>query len=116
MNDPTPSASEQALNESLIRLEAKIDVVLSRHEGKIDDLTRRQGEQSAVLRDHDSRITANALTTAETRAQVSALSADVKAVEQTAKDRSNGLAGWAAVIVAIVAVVLSPILTALLTH
>lgn len=116
------------VRESLIRLEAKIDVVLSRHEGKIDDLTRRQGETSSTLREHDSRITANALTIAETRALVTSTQADVQTlrndvdravaeIKQLVVDsRPKNIPSWVAVGVAALAVVLSPILTALIAH
>ena len=61
--------NDRKVGDSLIRLEAKIDVVLGRHEARIEDLVRRQGETSSTLREYDSRITANALTIAETRGQ-----------------------------------------------
>lgn len=123
MADETSSVSE-----SLIRLEAKIDVVLSRHEGKIDDLTRRQGETSSTLREHDSRITANALTVAETRALVTSTQAematfrtevarDVTDIKQLVIDsRPKNIPSWVAVGVAALAVVLSPILSALINR
>jgi hypothetical protein len=116
------------VNESLIRLEAKIDVVLSRHEGKIDDLTRRQGETSSTLREHDSRITANALTIAETRALVTSAQADmmtfrsdvardVADIKQLVVDsRPKNIPSWVAVGVAALAIVLSPILSALIVR
>lgn len=129
----------QRLAESMIRLEAKIDVVLSQHEGKIDDLTRRQGETSSTLREHDTRITANALTIAETRGQAAAAQADVKLlrnevtrdvseikeavnkqigdVKQIITDsRPKNIPSWVAVGVAAMAIVISPILTALIQH
>lgn len=121
-------ASNGEVRESLIRLEAKIDVVLSRHEGKIDDLTRRQGETSSTLRDHDSRITANALTTAETRSLVSSTQADLQTFRSdvdrkvdeikrlVVDSRPKNIPSWVAVGVAALAVVLSPILTALIAH
>lgn len=117
---------DRTLNESIIRLEAKIDVVLSQHEGKIDDLQRRQGETSSTLREHDGRITANALTTAETRTQTAATQADVQTlrndvardvadIKQLVTDsRPKNIPSWVAVGVAALAVVLSPILTALI--
>ena len=115
------------VGESLIRLEAKIDVVLGRHEAKIDDLTRRQGETSSTLREHDSRITANALTIAETRsaaanAQASVetlrndVTRDVAEAKQLVYDsKPKNIPSWVMVGVAIAALVLSPILTALLS-
>lgn len=105
-----------ALTEALIRLEAKIDVVLQRHEGKIDDLTRRQAENTSALRDNSERITQNTLSLAEARASLSGLGEDVRALEQTNAGRSTNAASWAAVAVAVAAVVLSPILSALLGH
>lgn len=126
----TPAEEErsaaQRLSESMIRLEAKIDVVLSQHEGKIDDLTRRQGETSSTLREHDSRITANALTIAETRTLVGSTQADVQTLRHdVARDvadikqlvvdsRPKNIPSWVAVGVAALAVVLSPILTTLI--
>lgn len=116
----------QKLNESMIRLEAKIDVVLSQHEGKIDDLMRRQGETTSTLREHDSRITANALTIAETRSQAGQAQLDVQALRKdvnrdvaeakqlVADSRPKNIPSWVAVGVAALAVVLSPILTALI--
>lgn len=116
------------VSESLIRLEAKIDVVLSRHEGKIDDLTRRQGETSSTLREHDSRITANALTTAETRALISGTQAEVQTlrndvardvadIKQAVVDsRPKNIPSWVAVGVAALAIVLSPVLSALINR
>lgn len=110
----------------MIRLEAKIDVVLSQHEGKISDLTRRQGETTSTLREHDSRITANALTTAETRTLVTSTQADVQTLRNdTARDvadikglvtdsRPKNIPSWVAVGVAALAIVLSPILAALI--
>lgn len=118
----------QRLSESVLRLEAKIDVILSQHEGKIDDLQRRQGETSATLRDHDGRITANALTTAETRTQANNTQADVQTLRNdVARDvseikqlvvdsRPKNIPSWVAVGVAALAVVLSPILTALISR
>lgn len=109
--------NDQNINESLIRLEAKIDVVLSRHEGKIDDLTRRQGETTSTLREHDARITANALTIAETRAQSANIASDVKGIEAGIAKRGMSIPSWAAVAVAALAIILSPILnTLLLSH
>ena len=114
------------VGESLIRLEAKIDVVLGRHEAKIDDLTRRQGETSSTLREHDSRITANALTIAETRgaaanAQASVetlrndVTRDVSEAKQLVYDsKPKNIPSWVMVGVAVAALVLSPILTALI--
>lgn len=114
------------VGESLIRLEAKIDVVLGRHEAKIDDLTRRQGETSSTLREHDSRITANALTIAETRSQtqqaqlsVQALRADVdrdvaEAKQAVENSKPKNVPVWIAVGVSALAIVITPILTALL--
>jgi hypothetical protein len=118
-------AAAQRLSESMIRLEAKIDVVLSQHEGKIDDLTRRQGETSSTLREHDTRITANALTIAETRAQAAAAQSDVKILrndvtrdvaeaKQLVSDKSKNLPTWVSIGVAALAIVLAPILTALI--
>ena len=109
-------APNSEVRESLIRLEAKIDVVLSRHEGKIDDLTRRQGETSSTLREHDSRITANALTIAETRALVAAAQSDVHGVQTELQKRGSNVASWVAVGVAALAVVLGPMLTALISR
>jgi hypothetical protein len=106
--------SDQNINESLIRLEAKIDVVLSRHEGKIDDLTRRQGEITGTLRDHDSRITANALTLAEFRAQHVGLAANLQAMSEAIAKRGMSFPSWAAVAVAALAIILSPILNTML--
>jgi hypothetical protein len=129
----------QRLSESMIRLEAKIDVVLSQHEGKIDDLTRRQGETSSTLREHDSRITANALTTAETRTQAASTQADVQTLRNdVARDvadikkstsdqvadikqvivdsRPKNIPSWVAVGVALLAIVLSPMLSALISR
>lgn len=106
--------NDSNINESLIRLEAKIDVVLSRHEGKIDDLTRRQGETSSTLREHDARITANALTIAETRSVAASLDRDVKGLEADLSKKGMNFPAWAAVAVAALAVVLDPILTALI--
>lgn len=108
--------NDQNISESLIRLEAKIDVVLSRHEGKIDDLTRRQGETTSTLREHDARITANALTIAETRAQTANVASNVKGIEADLQKRGLNFPAWAAVVVASLAVVLDPILTALIHH
>jgi hypothetical protein len=123
--DRSAAQAAQRLSESMIRLEAKIDVVLSQHEGKIDDLTRRQGETSSTLREHDSRITANALTIAETRAQAAAAVSDVKILrndvtrdvaeaKQAVSDKSKNIPTWVAVGVAALAIVLGPILTALI--
>lgn len=128
MTEAEDRTERRDVNESLIRLEAKIDVVLSRHEGKIDDLTRRQGETSSTLREHDSRITANALTTAETRTLVTSTQADVQTLRSdVARDvadikqlvvdsRPKNIPSWVAVGVAALAVVLSPILTALIAR
>jgi VIT1/CCC1 family predicted Fe2+/Mn2+ transporter len=116
------------VGESLIRLEAKIDVVLGRHEAKIDDLVRRQGETSSTLREHDSRITANALTIAETRsqagqAQLSVQSlrqdvdrdvADAKRMVEDAKPKNIPV--WISIGVSSLAVVLVPILSALMSR
>lgn len=119
----TPELSDDQRNvtESLIRLEAKIDVVLGRHEAKIDDLTRRQGETTSTLREHDSRITANALTVAEvrtnvltTREEFSRWRTDVANDIDDAKPKN--LATWVAVAVASLALVLTPILTAVITR
>lgn len=122
---PEEREPDSSLEKSMIRLEAKIDVVLSRHEGKIDDLTRRQGETSSTLREHDSRLTANALTIAETRALVTAsqtdvatlrteVTRDVTDIKQMVIDsRPKNIPSWVAVGVAALAIVLSPILTAL---
>lgn len=110
----TPTPDDGTLKESLIRLEAKIDVMLGRHEGKIDDLTRRQGETTSTLREHDARITANALTVAETRAQALGVQADVQGLQQEMSKRGNNNAAWVACGIAALAVVLSPILNALL--
>lgn len=116
----------QKLSESMIRLEAKIDVVLSQHEGKIDELIRWRGETSSTLREHDGRITANALTTAETRTQSAGTQADVQTlrndvardiadVKQLVVDsRPKNIPSWVAVGVAALAIVLSPILAALI--
>jgi hypothetical protein len=116
------------LTESMIRLEAKIDVVLSQHEGKIDDLTRRQGETSSTLREHDSRITANALTIAETRSQSAQAQVDVQSLRNdvnrdvaeakqlVADSRPKNIPVWIAVGISALAVVISPILTALMTR
>jgi hypothetical protein len=128
----TPAEEErnaaQRLSESMIRLEAKIDVVLSQHEGKIDDLVRRQGETSSTLREHDSRITANALTIAETRGQAAAAQSDVKilrndvtrdvaeAKQLVADSRPKNVPVWIAVGISALAVVLSPMLTALIAR
>lgn len=103
-----------ALTEALIRLEAKIDVVLQRHEGKIDDLTRRQAENTSALRDNSERITQNTLSLAEARATVTGLAEDVRGLEKQNSERGGNTAAWAAVAVAVLAVVISPILTALL--
>lgn len=118
----------QKLGESMIRLEAKIDVILSQHEGKIDDLMRRQGETTSTLREHDSRITANALTTAETRSQAGQAQIDVKSlrVEVTrdvaeakqlvADSRPKNIPVWIAIGISALAVVISPMLSALITR
>lgn len=136
MPEPIEERNDR-LNESIIRLEAKIDVVLSQHEGRLDDLTRRQGETSSTLREHDSRITANALTIAETRGQAAAAQSDVKIlrndmtrdiaeikqivndtsralVQQITDSKPKNIPTWVAVGVAALAVVLSPILAALI--
>lgn len=139
----TPAEEErnaaQRLSESMIRLEAKIDVVLSQHEGKIDDLVRRQGETSSTLREHDSRITANALTIAETRSQAASAQSDVKLLRNdVARDVSEAKAladsavtkamklvedskpknipVWIAVGISALAVILSPMLSALISR
>jgi hypothetical protein len=126
--DDESYSERHRLSESMIRLEAKIDVVLSQHEGKIDDLTRRQGETTSTLREHDSRITANALTIAETRAQSAAAISDVKILrndvsrdvaeaKQLVHDsKPKNIPTWVAVGVAALAVVLSPILSALISR
>lgn len=117
--------SDDDLRTSMIRLEAKIDVVLSQHDGKISDLTRRQGETDSTIREHDSRITANALTTTETRALVTATKADVQTLRaDTARDiteiktlvadQRRGVPTWIGVGVAAIAIVIGPILAALL--
>ena len=126
----TPEQQASSVNESLIRLEAKIDVVLGRHEQRLDDLTRRQGETTSTLREHDSRITANALTTAETRSQVTSTAADVlslradarKSIDDVRRDfaadiesvKPKNIPSWVAVGIAAVAIVLSPILATLI--
>lgn len=129
--------NDRTLGDSLIRLEAKIDVVLGRHEAKIDDLTRRQGETSSTLREHDSRITANALTIAETRSQSAQAQVDVQSLrndvnrdvaeakqladravvaarELVNDSKPKNLPSWVMVAVAAAAIVLSPILNALI--
>jgi hypothetical protein len=114
----TPAEEErgerQRLGESMIRLEAKIDVVLSQHEGKIDDLVRRQGETTSTLREHDGRITANALTIAETRIAASSAQTEVQTLRADVASKSGRVPTWVAVGVAAVAIVLGPILTALI--
>lgn len=120
-----PDEETTSIEKTIIRLEAKVDVVLGRHEAKIDDLVRRQGETDSTLREHDTRITANALTIAETRAQATAVSADVQTlrtditrdiaeVKQLVESNKPNIPAWAAVAVAALAVVITPILSALL--
>lgn len=106
--------NEDDLKESLIRLEAKIDVVLGRHEGKIDALTAGQAENRATLREQDSRIQANALNIAETRAMVTANQADISGLVADQSKRGVNVAAWVAVAVAALAVILDPIMTALI--
>lgn len=107
-------ADSTAVRESMIRLEAKIDVVLGRHEGKIDDLLRRQGETGSTLREHDSRITANALTIAETRAQTASVAASQETLRSQFDKKSSSVVSWVAVGLSGLAVVLSPILNSLI--
>lgn len=126
--DNQDRTERREVGESLIRLEAKIDVVLGRHEAKIDDLVRRQGETSGTLREHDSRITANALTIAETRMAASAVSTDVQTLrndvtrdvaeaKQLVHDsKPKNISSWVMIGLAALAIVLSPILTALMTR
>lgn len=114
------------LQTSMIRLEAKIDVVLSQHEGKISDLTRRDGETRSTLREHDGRITANALTVAETRSLVTStqsavqtlrndVTRDISDIKQLVADsRPKNIPAWVAVGLTALALVLSPILSTLL--
>lgn len=114
--------------ETLIRLEAKMDVVLGRHEGKIDDLTRRQGETTSTLREHDSRITANALTIAETRSQAAQAQVDVQSLRNdvnrdvaeakqlVADSKPKNIPVWIAIGISALAVVISPMLSALFTR
>lgn len=121
-------AERQRLSESMIRLEAKIDVVLSQHEGKIDDLTRRQGETTSTLREHDSRITANALTIAETRSAASNaqlavqslrndVTRDVAEAKQLVVDsKPKNIPVWIAIGISALAVVISPMLSALIAR
>lgn len=105
---------DENLKESLIRLEAKIDVVLGRHEGKIDDLMQRQADASATIRDHGLNIQSNSLSIAETRASLTATQADVAGLRADLSKRSTAAASWAAVIVAGLAVVIEPIVQAIL--
>lgn len=137
--DDRTQQQQQQVGESLIRLEAKIDVILGRHEAKIDDLTRRQGETSSTLREFDSRITANALTIAETRSQAGQAQVDVaslrndvnrdvaeakrladgavtKAMRLVEESKPKNIPVWIAVGISALAVVISPILTALMTR
>ena len=121
-------ANSPTVREAIIRLEAKIDVVLGQHEVKLEELTRRQRETSEELREHDSRINGNALAIAETRAQAGSAQADVQALRtDVAKDiadverrvndaKPKNVATWAAVVVAGLTIVLTPILTALMTR
>lgn len=104
------------LRESLIRLEAKIDVVLGNHDNKIDGLTSQGAEHRAMLREHDARITANALTIAEARAAMLSNAGDIKDLQSHISSQGNNIPTWVAVGVATLAVILGPILTALITH
>ena len=110
-----PNEDESSVKESLIRLEAKIDVVLSRHEGKIDELVRRQGETTSTLREHDGRITANALTVAETRTAVESVKTEVAGLRTELQRRGSSVVSWTAVGVAALAVVIDPLLNTLLS-
>ena len=105
---PTPDDENSSVKDALVRLEAKIDVMLGRHEARIEDLTRRQGETTSTLREHDARITANALTIAETRSATANVQAELN-------KRGNAVVSWVAVGVAALAVVIDPILQTLLS-
>jgi len=130
-------AARDSMREAVIRLEAKIDVVLSQHEGKLEELNRWRGETASTLREHDSRITANALTIAETRSQSATAQSDVKllrndvardvaeakqradaalasAKELVADAKPKNVSTWVMVGIASLAIVLSPILSALI--
>lgn len=116
-----PNQDEIAgLRESFIRLESKIDVVLTEHRGQLNDLNRRQGEQRAVLTSQQSDINALQLANANSQAQITGLKqdhAELRAeVGQNRASRGSQMAAWAAVCVATLAVVLDPLLTAMLRH
>ena len=106
-----------------VRMEAKIDVVLSQHEQRLEDHTRRLGEHQSTLREHDSRITANALTVAETRNVAEGVRSDLVSAKDGARRHIEGVktdlqreiadarpknvAQWAAVAVSVIAVVVA---------
>lgn len=111
----TPTPDEESVKESLIRLEAKIDVILGRHEARIEEITRRQTEMLSTQREHDARITANALTVSETRTAAANAAADVNALKAEIAKRGSNASSWVAVGVASLAVVIEPILNTLIT-
>lgn len=108
------NAGDAKLQESMIRLEAKIDVVLSRHEGKLDDLQRRVGEHGETLREHDTRVTANALTTSETRTLITQVQAEITRMQNDNRGKVATYAAWAAVAVSLFVAIMEPILQTLL--
>jgi len=103
---------------TVARLEAKLDVAIAQHGAQLQDHERRLGEHRAALNDHDTRITANALTTAETRSQAATVASDLKTLETRFSDSQsadrNLLPVWIGIAVAAAGLVIGPILSALL--
>jgi hypothetical protein len=109
------------LFESMIRLEARTDVALSRQEQRLEELARRVGEQVVTLREHDTRMAGIALSLSKTRAAATAAATGLESLRAETRQaigdlKPRNLAAWVAVAVAALALVLTPMLTALMTR
>jgi hypothetical protein len=109
------------LVESMIRLEARTDVALSRQEQRLEELTRRVGEQIVNIREHDTRIAGITLSLSKTRAAAAAAATGLESLRVETRQaigdlKPRNLAAWVAVAVAALALVITPMLTALMTR
>jgi hypothetical protein len=109
------------LVESMNRLEARTDVALSRQEQRLEELTRRVGEQIVNIREHDTRIAGITLSLSKTRAAAAAAATGLESLRVETRQaigdlKPRNLAAWVAVAVAALALVITPMLTALMTR
>lgn len=112
-----------SLNEALIRLESKIDVVLTQHQARLDEIDRRQAEHQSQLREHSALINQNGLALVQHGQQLTGLATDLAAAKESARRylgefrtevaqdiaeaRPKNVAAWAGVVVSMIAVVVA---------